>query len=74
MRKVKKPKKPRLESKLRKNRLLTIKELSEYLDLAEITVYRLAQRGELPGIKIGKSWRFRKARVNEWIRKNEKEA
>ena len=71
MRKVKRPKRPKLGIKLKKNRLLTVKELSKYLDVSEITVYRLAGKGELPGVKIGKSLRFRKARVNQWIRKKE---
>lgn len=74
MRKIKRVKLSRLEQKLRKNRLLTVKELAEYLDISELTVYRLAEKGKLPGVKIGRALRFRKARVNEWIRKREIEA
>jgi len=74
VRKIKRVKLSRLEQKLRKNRLLTVKELAEYLDISELTVYRLAEKGKLPGVKIGRALRFRKARVNEWIRKREIEA
>ena len=38
--------------------IVTAKELSQYLKLSESTVYQLAAKGELPGFKIGNSWRF----------------
>ena len=37
---------------------MTVREVSEYLQMAESTVYRLAQDGKLPGRKIGGVWRF----------------
>ena len=38
--------------------IVTAKEVSQYLKLTESTIYKLASMGELPGFKIGKSWRF----------------
>ena len=38
--------------------IVTAKEVSEYLKLTESTIYKLASMGEIPGFKIGKSWRF----------------
>jgi len=38
--------------------IVTAKELSEYLKLSESTIYKLAATGEIPGFKIGDSWRF----------------
>lgn len=38
--------------------IVTAKEVSEYLKLTETTIYKLASTGEIPGFKIGKSWRF----------------
>ena len=38
--------------------LLTVKEASEFLRVAEGTVYKLLGRGELIGLKFGGSWRF----------------
>jgi excisionase family DNA binding protein len=38
--------------------IVTAKEISQYLKLSESTVYKLASAGELPGFKIGDSWRF----------------
>ena len=37
--------------------ILTIKELADYLKLNEKTTYRLASKGDIPGLKIGGSWR-----------------
>jgi excisionase family DNA binding protein len=33
--------------------ILTLKEVAEYLKLAEKTAYRLAAEGKLPGFKVG---------------------
>jgi len=38
--------------------LVTPKELATYLKLTETTIYKLVSHGELPGFKIGNSWRF----------------
>jgi len=37
---------------------VTAKELGRYLKLSEATIYKLALTGQLPGFKIGDSWRF----------------
>jgi excisionase family DNA binding protein len=47
--------------------ILTLKEVAEYLKLAEKTAYRLAAEGKLPGFKVGGSWRFKKEDVQSWI-------
>lgn len=38
--------------------IVTAREVGQYLKLTESTIYKLASTGELPGFKIGKSWRF----------------
>jgi excisionase family DNA binding protein len=40
--------------------ILNIKEAADYLKVPISTVYRLAQKGEIPAAKVGKHWRFRK--------------
>ncbi len=47
--------------------ILTLKEVAEYLKLAEKTAYRLAAEGKLPGFKVGGSWRFKREDVLRWI-------
>ena len=49
------------------DQILTIKELADYLKLAEKTAYRLAAEGKLPGFKVGGSWRFKRDDVDQWI-------
>jgi len=55
-----------------KDDILTIREVAELLKLAEKTVYRLAADGELPGFKVGGSWRFRKTEIDRWIKQQER--
>ncbi len=38
--------------------IVTAKEVGHYLKLSESTIYKLASSGEIPGFKIGDSWRF----------------
>lgn len=45
----------------------TVKHLAAYLSVNEKTVYRLAQRGELPGFKVAGAWRFRREDIDAWI-------
>ncbi len=47
--------------------ILTLKEVAEYLKLAEKTAYRLAAEGKLPGFKVGGSWCFKREDVLSWI-------
>lgn len=54
------------------NEVLTIEELAAYLKVAKSTLYKLAQDGKLPGQKVGKHWRFRKAAVDQWLSENER--
>ena len=48
--------------------VLTIEELAEYLKISKSTLYKLAQNGALPGIKVGRHWRFHKDGVDEWLK------
>jgi excisionase family DNA binding protein len=46
---------------------MTVREVAGYLNVDEKTVYRLAQRGELPGFKVAGTWRFKKRDIEDWI-------
>ncbi len=39
-------------------RAMTIRDVAKFLNVGNITVYRLVQAGELPGFKVAGSWRF----------------
>jgi excisionase family DNA binding protein len=47
--------------------ILTPREAAEYLSIHVRTVYRLVKNGEIPGRKVGGSWRFKKLTLDEWL-------
>lgn len=55
-------------------KIMTTKELSQYLKLSDSTIYKLALTGELPGFRIGDSWRFDMDEVLKSIREAKEEA
>ena len=49
---------------------LTVEELAKKLKVNPRTIQRLIERKELPAIRIGKQWRFRRETVTEWLESN----
>lgn len=47
--------------------ILTIKDVADYLKVNERTIYRLAASAELPGFKVGNSWRFKQSELEQYI-------
>jgi excisionase family DNA binding protein len=47
--------------------VMTIDDLGTYLQLSKSTLYKLAQEGKVPGQKVGKHWRFRRATIDQWL-------
>ena len=47
--------------------ILTIDEVAAYLKAGKRTVYRLASSGAIPAFKLGGTWRFRRAELDQWI-------
>ncbi len=47
--------------------ILTVKQLADYLQMDEHTIYRFAKSGKIPAMKIGVEWRFKKALIDKWI-------
>ena len=47
--------------------IMTLREVAEYLRLAERTVLRMAKRGELPAAKIASQWRFLRSVIRDWV-------
>jgi excisionase family DNA binding protein len=52
------------------NKLLSTREVAEYLNVLPITVRRKAQKGEIPSIKIGHRLRFDKQQIDKWLHRN----
>lgn len=48
------------------SKLMTVKEVSEYLRIHPSTVYRQLKRGRFPAFKIGSDWRFNVESIDRW--------
>jgi len=53
---------------------MTVQDVAEYLNVDPKTVYRMVNRGDLPGFKVGGSWRFKKEDIDTWIAKQKEAA
>jgi len=47
--------------------LMTVEEVARYLRVTEKTIYRLLKRGDITAARIGRSWRFKRASIDEWL-------
>jgi excisionase family DNA binding protein len=47
--------------------LLDSDDAAQLLKIHPKTLQRLARQGKVPGVQIGKLWRFRRSELNAWI-------
>jgi excisionase family DNA binding protein len=52
--------------------LLTIKQVAQILQWNPFTVLKKTEKGDLPGFKLGRSWRFREEDITRWIESQRK--
>jgi excisionase family DNA binding protein len=52
---------------LKTNDVLTTKQVAFHFRLHPLTVRKLCQKGELPGFKVGRLWRFSKIALDKWV-------
>ena len=45
----------------------TVDDVAEYLRMSRSKVYRLVREQSIPGVRIGKAWRFRKDLLDAWL-------
>ncbi|HWH55075.1 MAG TPA: helix-turn-helix domain-containing protein [Gaiellaceae bacterium] len=62
----------RAATQIREPDVLTVEQLAELLQVDEKTVRTLASKGELPGRKLGRHWRFSRHAVLEWLANGER--
>lgn len=53
--------------------IMNIKEVSHYLKIPISTVYKLAQDGKVPAVKLGKHWRFMKKDLDHLFARSDPE-
>ena len=46
---------------------LTTEEVLAYLQVNLRTVYRLIKAGQIPAVRVGRQWRFRKRDIDAWL-------
>lgn len=51
-------------------KFLTVAEVASMMRVSKMTVYRLVHGGELPAVRVGRSFRVREEDANEYIRKS----
>ena len=51
--------------------ILTVQEVARYLRVHAMTVYRMIQRGDLPVVRVGRGWRFKKDQIDRWLAEHE---
>lgn len=47
--------------------LLTTKQLQDILQVDRTTIYRMADSGRIPAIKVGNQWRFPSQQIETWL-------
>ncbi|MGD8330596.1 MAG: helix-turn-helix domain-containing protein [Acidobacteriota bacterium] len=57
----------------RRPTIMTLDEVAKYLRVHKSTVYRMAREGTIPSTKVANQWRFKKARIDEWLMERERE-
>lgn|GEM_PF-2778985 len=48
--------------------VMSLKDLAIYLQMSEASLYHLVSEGKIPGVKVGKQWRFNKKEIDSWLR------
>lgn len=52
-----------------RTQIMTLKEVAKYLGLHPISIYRLIKTSDIPAMKIGGQWRFKKEVLDAWLAK-----
>ncbi len=58
----------------REPEVMTLDQAANYLQIGPDYLARLARTGHVPGTKIGRSWRFKKTLLDEWLDKRSRSA
>lgn len=49
------------------NRFMTVAEVAQLMRVSTMTVYRLIKAGDLPAVRVGKSYRIRETDINGYL-------
>jgi excisionase family DNA binding protein len=57
-----------------KDELLEVPQISHYLRVSDVTIYRWCREGRLPCLKLGNTWRIRRSALEEFLAQGEHSA
>ena len=46
---------------------ISLDQLASYLKISHASLYKMAQRGEIPAAKLGRCWRFDRDTIDQWM-------
>ncbi|MBI2243780.1 MAG: helix-turn-helix domain-containing protein [Nocardioides sp.] len=52
------------------SKFLTVADVAAMMRVSKMTVYRLVHNGELPAVRVGRSFRVQEKDVDEYLRKS----
>jgi len=52
-----------------RNTVPAVGELAECLEHSTLSLRHQARRGDVPGQKVGRHWRFHKIAIDEWVKR-----
>ncbi|GAB6283471.1 MAG: hypothetical protein STSR0008_22410 [Ignavibacterium sp.] len=53
--------------KEKEKEIMTVKQVADYLQMDEHTIYKLSRSGKIPALKIAGQWRFKKDVIDNWL-------
>ena len=59
---------PKNDRPLSEVSFLTVKEVADLMRVSKMTVYRLVHSGELPAVRVGRSFRVPEQAVHDYLR------
>jgi excisionase family DNA binding protein len=58
---------PRVQPNETRSRFVTVAEVAKLLRVSNMTVYRLVQAGQLPAVRVGRSYRIQEDDVDRYL-------
>jgi len=53
--------------------VLTVKQVAEFLQMDERTIYKLAKQGDIQSFKVSNQWRFLRNDIESWVERKKSE-
>ena len=47
--------------------LWTVDDVGKYLNVSRDTIYRWIEKKQMPAVRVGKKWLFRKDEIDAWL-------